>query len=150
MSLPANPPPDGVTWESLHHELEAIKGIVRTDISDMETRVSAQITALSLRFDSFTKEITDHARKTDVLTTQLAADGRALRETVVGHAGEIECLYDGLETNKTAVVDIRLESARGDKRAMIVGTVIAAAFTAAGVIIAAAITAQAAGAAAIP
>lgn len=146
MTRTSKTPADVVSWEALHHELDAIKGVVRTDIADMEARVSAQLVTFGIRFDAFTKEITDHARAMDVLTTQLAADGRARETAIASHAKEIECLYAGLDKNKEGLVTVKIESARGDKRAMVVGGIIAAAFTTAGLIAVALIQAQAAGA----
>lgn len=106
---------NGVNWEALHKELQAQRVDTKAEMGAMEHRLSEQVTALSLRFEAFTQETRDSRHGTAVLLAQLTGDMKATKE---------QCESCPIEELQIDMTQMKIDSARGDKRVGIVGSIL--------------------------
>jgi hypothetical protein len=120
--MPAAKRINGVNWEALHKELQAMRAEWRQDMGDMEGRLSLQATALGLRFDAFSQETRDNRQQTGALLSELVANAKSAADQRAQFDGDIRGLRQGL-------ADYKLESARGDKRVGALSALVTAALS---------------------
>jgi hypothetical protein len=120
--MPPSKKANGISWETLHRELQTMRGERKQDMGEMEGRISSQVTALSLRFDAFAKETSDFRHETSKLLAELVTGSNDAHEQRKEFDGDIRGLKQGL-------ADYKLESARGDKRVGAISALVTAALS---------------------
>jgi len=112
-------PPDeernGLTWEDLHKEMKDL--VTKDEVNRLGERLGQQLMSLDLRFESFTQQAAESTRQTATLTAQLAADSKGLKEYMDDHSARLGSLRVDLTT-------LQIDSARGDKRAGIIASIL--------------------------